>query len=278
MLPSTSQAGSTDSAGSRSASTAAVEGLSRIILSLSDGWRVVVVVAMVAIAGAIAYLKLIPRVDPTDPLRSAAYLTGGVPDPKHAGADTQNPQNVEAAHSAEEAQAALQWHFEHKSDDDPPEVAIADSHIFYRYYSRSDHCLYIRRHNGDSELTQWVSDPNYHQHSTHAPGRIAGFRADSDVPLVTRSVGLALAGLVPTLLAASATETTPPLVMVGQRGCMNPHPGTFRYWWGQPMDRCNSPMYREFADGCVHYQIYNRCANAWNSQINWTACVQQHRW
>ena len=276
MLPSHTQPGSSDS---RSASTAAVDALSQIILSLSAGWRVVVVVAVVAIAGAVTYLKVVPRVDPTDPLRSAPYVTGGTPDPKHPGADTQNPQNLEAAHAAEEDQAALKWHFEHESDDDPPEIPIApDSHIFYRYYSRTDHCLYIRRHTGDSDLTQWVSDPNYHQHSTHSTGRAAALRTDTEAP-IRRPVGLALAGLVPTLLAATAPETTPPVEMVGQGGsCINPHPGTFRYWWGQPIDQCNSPMYRQFADGCIHYQVYNRCANAWNSQINWTACVSQHRW
>ena len=36
--------------------------------------------------------------------------------------------------------------------------------------------------------------------------------------------------------------------------------------------RANSPMYRQFQDGCTHYQIYNRCANAWDARIYWTTC------
>jgi hypothetical protein len=57
-----------------------------------------------------------------------------------------------------------------------------------------------------------------------------------------------------------------------QGACQNPHPGAFKYWWGPPFDQCQSPMYRQFGDGCTHYQIFNRCANVWDPRIFWTFC------
>jgi len=75
------------------------------------------------------------------------------------------------------------------------------------------------------------------------------------------------------VLTALELPETPEGESSAQSGnCINPHPGEFKYWWGTPTDKCNSPMYRQFQDGCTHYQIYNRCANAWDARIFWTTC------
>lgn len=63
-----------------------------------------------------------------------------------------------------------------------------------------------------------------------------------------------------------------------QAGCINPHPGQFRFWTGPPADQCWGPVFRQFADGCTHYQMFNRCNNTWDPTVHWTYCNPNHRW
>jgi len=226
--------------------------------------RAIVLIAIVAIAGAIAYEKFAPQ--PVDPLRQAAVYTGGIPDPNHPGADSHNPQNVEADHKSSEDDRAVQWHFNHDAQDHPEETAIdASRKIYYRYFANSDHCVFIRRQTGDHDQTQWVRDPSYHEHDVDT-GHPAVSGQHAAVVTTEWSAMSRLGRAIDSLLPAASAGSN----------CLNPHPGQYRYWWGPPMDQCNSPMYRQFGDGCTHYQIYNRCANAWDSRITWTNCVQQH--
>ena len=54
--------------------------------------------------------------------------------------------------------------------------------------------------------------------------------------------------------------------------CIDPHPGQFRWWYGQQ----NGPwvqVWRQWGDECTHYQWFNPSANIYNPQINWTCCV-----
>jgi hypothetical protein len=37
-------------------------------------------------------------------------------------------------------------------------------------------------------------------------------------------------------------------------------------------DSISDPAMGGFQDGCVHDQIDNRCANAWDARIFWTTC------
>ena len=60
-----------------------------------------------------------------------------------------------------------------------------------------------------------------------------------------------------------------------QAGCMNPHPWPFRGWWGQP-NGCWVPFWRQWNDGCTHYEMYNTCSGQWDPQIFWTFCSGQH--
>jgi len=71
-------------------------------------------------------------------------------------------------------------------------------------------------------------------------------------------------------------ESEPKLVQV-QAGCWNsgPHPWPFRTWWG-PANGCWAPLYRQWNDGCTHYQMFNTCSGQWDPQIHWTFCNSQH--
>ncbi len=77
--------------------------------------------------------------------------------------------------------------------------------------------------------------------------------------------------------ATRSASSKPRLVRVGmfQTNCINPHPGTFTLR-NEQVDACNAKVWRTFADGCVHYQMYNACSGKWDPKINWTACVAQH--
>ncbi len=55
-------------------------------------------------------------------------------------------------------------------------------------------------------------------------------------------------------------------------GCLNPHPGQFGSWYG-PANGCWVQLWRQWADGCTHYQMYNTCGNYFDPQIHWTCCV-----
>jgi hypothetical protein len=264
--------------------TTAVGAFFNAIQSLPNGLRAVVIVVIAGIAGFILYERYVPASGRTSNDAPSAY-TGGIPDPTHLGADSTNPQNIEAGDKASEDETAVRWHLiSHQSDDNPQEMAIdADRQLFYRYFSKTDHCIFVRRRIGDHDVTQWVKDPEFHLHevhsaSTHAP-RLNGRRTDA-----TNS-GVVAARSLGGLLAVVSAATEPAAVAAAaaqSNACpnpLNPHPGQYRYWWGPPIDQCNSPMYRQFvADGCTHYQVYNRCANSWDSRIVWTSCAPQHRW
>jgi hypothetical protein len=60
-----------------------------------------------------------------------------------------------------------------------------------------------------------------------------------------------------------------------QGTCLNPHPGQFRYW-SQPVAACVEQVWRQWPDGCTHYQIHNFCNNLWDPAIHWTFCAAQH--
>jgi hypothetical protein len=58
----------------------------------------------------------------------------------------------------------------------------------------------------------------------------------------------------------------------GPGRCLNPHPGPFRAWNGQ-QNGCFVQVWRQFQDGCTHYEWFNACANQWDPTIYWTYCV-----
>jgi hypothetical protein len=60
--------------------------------------------------------------------------------------------------------------------------------------------------------------------------------------------------------------------------CLNPHPYQFKSWYGQA-NGCWVQVWRQWTDGCTHYQSYDKCHNVWDlnpdrtPRVNWTCCV-----
>lgn len=94
-----------------------------------------------------------------------------------------------------------------------------------------------------------------------------------DPELFARAIALKVNWELPSSKAevTSTSEQTPV-----QGGCLNPHPGQFRYWTGPPTDSCWSPVFRQFGDSCTHYQMFNHCTNVWDPAIHWTYCAAAH--
>lgn len=58
----------------------------------------------------------------------------------------------------------------------------------------------------------------------------------------------------------------------GPGRCWNPHPGPFRSWNGM-QNGCLIQVWRQWQDGCTHFQWFNTCYNVWDPQIYWTYCI-----
>jgi len=213
--------------------------------------------------------------------QGGGHYTGGVPglpDPGRPAADNSNPQNKEAAHQAAEYDAANGYHFEHVSDENPRELSIGtdtnvDNYLHYRYFEKTDKCIWINRREGGVDHKQWIKDPLNHLHDVDTRENVELERSSEVLSASPRTNPPKVFGnLIPAASAQAWVPNESYLEPVQANFCVNPHPGTFKFWWGQPFDACNSPMYRQFADGCIHYQVYNRCANSWDGRIFWTFC------
>jgi hypothetical protein len=176
---------------------------------------------------------------------------------------------------ATDQKVAAAWHDIHSGEDSPEWAYIADgdrtrNFVKYRFFSKSDGCLEVVRSEDGTPSLQWIMNPAP-RHRLHVDPT-----ATVELP---KASGL-LVGLMdllepPVSAHVDSQHLRADLVRpaAAQGGCLNPHPGTFQSSWGPPTDQCWSPMYRHFSDGCVHFQMYNRCANAWDQRINWTRCV-----
>jgi hypothetical protein len=190
--------------------------------------------------------------------------------------------------------SAARWHNTHSGRDDPPWIYIEDgdrteNFVKYKFYKRSDGCVNVVRSQQGIPTDQWIMNPlpphKLHVDSVSAQDSVAP--KSDELRLPQRSYAHAMSGhgsrrripgalawfrtQIGILVADSVSSLMAPVAAVGQ--CLNPHPGTFEWWWGPPVDACWSPMYRRFPDGCVHLQMYNRCANAWDQRIQWQVCV-----
>jgi hypothetical protein len=72
-----------------------------------------------------------------------------------------------------------------------------------------------------------------------------------------------------------------PIVEAGQvcnRGCLNPHPGQFRWWYGAQQGDWVE-VWRQWSEGCTHVQMFNPRVRSWDSnpdgsaRVRWTCCV-----
>lgn len=62
------------------------------------------------------------------------------------------------------------------------------------------------------------------------------------------------------------------------RGCINPHPGEFRWWYGRRSGEWVE-VWRQWPEGCTHVQMFNAARGYWDSnpdgsaKVRWTCCV-----
>ena len=153
-------------------------------------------------------------------------------------------------------------------------VSDKNDDLAYTYFP-SDGCVLIKHmKNGviKSDLVRAAPPPT-------------SARSDQPQEGTSRNADLWLDGkihLPPTFLHVSEERTANATVNEDhghgeeQGYCLNPHPGQFVWWTGQPLDQCWIPIFRKFNDGCTHYQLQNRCNGEWNPAINWTYCNAQH--
>jgi len=200
------------------------------------------------------------------------YSQGGTYDPEGPNS-VLGAQNREADDKSKEDQAATNWHYRPGADDPGEEKSITNTtgagkdldpqnYVHTKFYNKSDQCIEIVREEGGERMpSQWIKDRRYRRHDVHST------IAEKGPNPLPRGSDPVLAFALTDILPFSSPQMTPV-----QSYCVNPHPSPFRYWWGPPFDQCNSPMYRQFPDGCTHYQVYNRCANVWDPQIYWTYC------
>lgn len=117
-----------------------------------------------------------------------------------------------------------------------------------------DHCVLIQRQTRRGTRTKLVIDlergnPRIAQHHVPPPAEW---------------------GLFPVVEAAGADPC--------RRGCLNPHPGTFRWWYG---DRRGTwvEVWRQWPEGCTHFQMFHPQTGTWEAnpdgtpRVRWTCCI-----
>lgn len=63
-----------------------------------------------------------------------------------------------------------------------------------------------------------------------------------------------------------------------QRGCLNPHPGAFKWWYGERKGEWVE-VWRQWPEGCTHVQMFHPPSGSWDSnqdgtpRVRWTCCV-----
>lgn len=182
----------------------------------------------------------------------------------------------------------------HKKLKDPFRTIQIDTsagHFVTAEYYPSDGCIHVTRTHGgggvygiSDQQDLWIPDPSRLQASrgdetSAGEPALSLAKRLSEYPLQShshaRNPQLRLVSLDererPALEANEANSTLRPV----QAGCLNPHPWGFRTWWG-PANGCIAPFYRQWNDGCTHYQLYNACNGLWDPGINWTFCAGQH--
>lgn len=63
------------------------------------------------------------------------------------------------------------------------------------------------------------------------------------------------------------------------RGCLNPHPGGFRWWYGKQFPTGWVEVWRQWPDGCTHVQLFHPQAGTWDTnpdgtpRVKWSCCT-----
>jgi hypothetical protein len=172
-------------------------------------------------------------------------------------------RTLEEEHARADAQSAREREaYKHSSTGEQPVPIFSSDHGELKVnLFKSDGCVQVVRSSSpEQHQADWLVAPVASGQA--APGRIA---AETAVP----------PGALPweaTAEAQPAPGGPPP-----PRGCINPHPGDFKQRDGQKQG-CWQQKFREWADGCQHYQWFNTCSNVWDVDQNgsprvyWTVC------
>ena len=62
------------------------------------------------------------------------------------------------------------------------------------------------------------------------------------------------------------------------RGCLNPHPGPFKWWYGAQRGDWVE-VWRQWPEGCNHFQLFHPRSGSWQTNpdgsplVNWRCCV-----
>jgi hypothetical protein len=99
------------------------------------------------------------------------------------------------------------YHFQHVKDENPVELSVgtdvsADNYLHYRYFEKTDKCIWINRREGDVDHKQWIKDPLNHLHDvdTHENVKVEPPSKILGEPSVRSSSSL-LGDLIPTASA-----------------------------------------------------------------------------
>lgn len=122
------------------------------------------------------------------------------------------------------------------------------------------------------DTVEWLLGPHKKPQVAVPPAALPAAASDSSLGGTT---GQAVGTIRRTSRARMLSIHEKPTLVPAQVGCLNPHPWPFRSWWG-PANGCWAPMYRQWNDGCTHYQMYNACTGQWDVRISWTYCNPQH--
>jgi len=166
-----------------------------------------------------------------------------------------------------------------KNEDKSPWTIFAkqssDTYFGYKFFA-SDKCLLIARVEKGAGVAEWLTDP-LHQDIPLPDKEKTAKPSKAPAPAATDSL-LPIAFIIRDAIGTSSdhSEVPPDMKTVAMQGnCINPHPWNFNGWWGSPINQCQQPFFRTWADGCSHVQIYDRCGNIWGP-IVWQACAGYH--
>lgn len=161
----------------------------------------------------------------------------------------------------------------------------------------SDGCVSVLRLRAGNIVgqVQWNKDPARAGQEPEAPGAVDGGQQGH---LIVAPQPNSRSGENPSSFKLSARETVAQLRTIGinitsglrlqddfspaaafmARGkCLNPHPGAFKSWTGRAQG-CWLQLWRQWPDGCTHYQWFNSCSSSWDvdsrgkPRLYWTSC------
>jgi hypothetical protein len=175
-------------------------------------------------------------------------------------------------------------------------VGVA-SYVYQRVYGDTERVL-ISLKDVNARLAFEIEE--FGQHAMEEPTKHELFE-DADGALMLRVYadhcvmiqrrlrnGTVLTKLVPDLSRPmrASTQIAPPTEPWGvvhaqdgcSRGCINPHPGPFKWWYGSQRGEWVE-VWRRWDESCQHVQMFHPRAGMWESnqdgtpKVRWTCCI-----